>query len=239
MPSSLGAVTRSGQESAPDYIRGLSRKPLAMFADTGDSSNIGKIRDMGNIYASSPNLDGYLEDIACAIEIVSKRSKRIVTVGGDDSVSYGVVDGLKRVYEDIALVHYDAHTDTYGDEECIDHGNWVLFAHEELEIPVLQKGCRTTVNLMPYQDEIENRPIFISIDMDVIDPSFAPGVSCPVPLGMTPKNLLKDIYKVCESSRVVGISLNEVNVDRDINGITGLLANSILLRAITTLNEYK
>lgn len=237
-PSALGAVTRSGQDFAPDYIRSFSEKPLPIFADTGESAEVGKVRDLGNLHPSTACLDEYLEDVAWAVNIVARRSKCVVALGGDDSISYGVADGLFQSHGELSLIHYDAHTDTYGTEESIDHGNWISFVRE-LGVTVTQRGCRTNVASLPYQDSIENRPVFLSIDMDVIDPAFAPGVSCPAPFGMMPHQLMSEIDEVCRSSQIVGIAINEVNVDRDVNGVTGLLAHTIIWKTMSKIHTQR
>lgn len=240
LPSALGGITRSGQDSAPDYIRGFSAAPLSMFADSGESTYVGKLRDMGNLYYSTCDLDSYLEGVAEVIAIVSKRAKCVVAIGGDDSVSYGVLDGLTRTHGHVAIAHYDAHTDTYAEEETVDHGNWVAFARDNLDVSIHQIGCRTSADVLPYRDDIENKKVFISIDMDVVDPAFAPGVSCPAPFGMTPLELLEDIYcVVMQSEQVVGIALNEVNADRDVNGMTGSLASALLWRVMAKIHAHR
>lgn len=240
LPTALGGITRSGQDSAPDYIRSFSSRPLSMFADSGDDTSVGKLRDMGNLYYATCDLDSYLDGVADIIAVVSRRARCVVVIGGDDSMSYAVADGLTRVHGHVAIAHYDAHTDTYGEEKTVDHANWVSFARGKLDVSIRQVGCRTSVDTLPYLDSIKNKNVFLSIDMDVVDPAFAPGVSCPVPMGMTPHELLADIYQtVEESSSIVGIALNEVNVDRDVNGATGLLAHSILWRTMSKIHAYR
>jgi len=81
--------------------------------------------------------------------------------------------------------------------------------------------------------------IYLSIDIDVVDPGMAPGTGTPEPGGMTSRELLEAVRRICFELPVVGIDIVEVCPPYDSADITALLANRVVLEAITSIAKRK
>lgn len=235
-PSDIGGTTRGGQATGPQHVRTWSVPGAGFYPDTGDMTTISRICDCGDLHPDTRDLESYLEDVRNAVSSIARNTKLLLALCGDDSITYGVGMGLHDVYPELAVVHYDAHVDMYGeDDESIDHANWVGYLKGETNVPILQRGCRAPTEYEPLSDDIEDRPLLIAIDIDVIDPAYAPGVSCPYPLGVEPQELLEDVFELVWKNQVVGISVSEVNADRDVRNMTGMLVPAIINRILSRI----
>ncbi len=233
--SALGGTTASGQEHGSNHIRNYSQDISGMFLSSVSKKCSKKtIVDCGDLEPSTRNLNEYLKNIETEVNSISKNTRCVITLGGDDSVSYGVARGLLKIYPDLAILHFDAHSDKYGKSgEPLDHSNWVMWLEKKTRIPIRQIGVRAVTHNLPSNKDIRDRPLFISIDMDVIDPAFAQGVACPVPFGMYPRELMTTINQfLSESKCLVGIGITEIAPKNDLNHQTADLANSILEQII-------
>ena len=228
--SDLGATTRSGQSSGPSLVRRNANISSWIYPRNRFS---GLICDTGNVVPSSRNIDEYLEDVAWHVADTAKNTKCVLAIGGDDSVNYGVVKGLIEHHGPISMLHYDAHVDMYGDaDESIDHSNWVRHIKKDSDVKIRQFGTRAPSNEYPLDDELGSRPLLISIDMDVLDPSYAPGVACPCPFGISPTELINDALLMSSGMKIVGISVSEIVPARDLNFHTSILASEIVSRIL-------
>jgi agmatinase len=168
-------------------------------------------------------------------------------LGGDHSITYPLVKAAKRKYDRINLLHLDAHPDLYEEFEGNRFSHACPFARimeENLVGELLQVGIRT---LVPHQREqarrfgvriIEARqfssksicdlsgPLYISLDMDVFDPAFAPGVSHYEPGGLSSREVLNFIQQI--NVPIIGADLVEYNPTRDPSGITAMLAGKLM-----------
>lgn len=240
LPSDIGGITASGQAEAPRYLRYLSDNSDGIFPNTKKSSSIKNIVDCGDIYVGPIDIEEYISTAIPIITRVARNTNCLIAVGGDDSVSYAVGAGLYNAHGDISLIHYDAHTDTYGQsKDTITHGNWVWHLKNDYGIPVQQYGCRSVSDIGPICDRIQvGSKVFLSIDIDVVDPAFAPGVACPSSFGMTSRELLAGLESVINMYTVVGIAINEMVVTKDINSQTGILVKDIIVRLMAYMQEH-
>lgn len=197
-PSDLGASTAGGQ------ARGVA----AVFA-ASDADRTGYTACCGAVEPSVRDNDRYVgSDVHLAVQDASEATGCVVAVGGDDSITYGVVTGLLNQYPNLGVLHYDAHSDLM-DGYTLDHSNWVTFTRRS-NIPVQQWGQRVMGDTPSVHDDIDGRPVLVAIDMDVVDPAYAPGVAVPYPFGCTPSELFDRISNDIAGRRVVGISLTEI-----------------------------
>ncbi len=168
---------------------------------------------------------------------------KVLSLGGDHSVSYPIVKEHARAYRGLNVLQLDAHPDTYDEFEgsrCSHACPFARIMEEGLGVRLVQMGIRT---LNPHQREqarrfgivaVEmkdwmpgkmprlNAPLYVSIDMDVFDPAFAPGVSHHEPGGMSARDVLRTLHGL--SVPVVGADIVELNPTRDPNGMTAMLA---------------
>ncbi len=177
----------------------------------------------------------------------------LISMGGDHSVSYPLIKAHAAKHGPVALVQIDAHSDTWAeDEKRIDHGTMFYHAINEGFIDSahsVQIGIRTlnssdhgcTVldanwvhsnGIMAVVDKVrevvKDKPVYLSFDIDGLDPAFAPGTGTPVSGGLSTwqgQTLIRNLVDI----DVVGMDLVEVAPAYDHSGITALAAASLLL----------
>ena len=171
----------------------------------------------------------------------------LLTLGGDHSITYPVVKAVAQGHSAIDILHFDAHADIYDEFEGDKYSHACPFARileEKLTENITQVGIRT---LNTHQKEqaikfnvdiremrnlktddliIFKNPLYISLDMDVFDPAFAPGVSHHEPGGLTSRQVIDIIQQI--KSPIIGADIVEYNPRRDNNDITGALAAKLL-----------
>lgn len=168
---------------------------------------------------------------------------QLISIGGDHSISFPVIEAHAKKYPKLHVLHLDAHADLYEDFEGNPYSHASPFARlveRNLLGSLTQVGIRT---LNTHQREQANKfdvkiiemkdhnlefleqlkgPLYISLDLDVLDPAFAPGISHHEPGGMSPRQLL-DIIQALDVE-VIGADIVELNPNRDINNATAMVA---------------
>lgn len=189
----------------------------------------------------------YFDDIFNITSHHIKNGKRVVTLGGDHSITYPIIAAHAKKYDQIEILQIDAHTDLYQDFEGDPHSHACPFARimeNKLAARLIQVGIRC---LTPHQKEqvkkykVEvlemkdysllkipkiQKPLYISLDIDAIDPAFAPGVSHYEPGGLSTRQVLEIIHSI--EAPIIGADIVEYNPKRDPLGITGALAAKLL-----------
>jgi arginase len=187
------------------------------------------------------------EEIESAISRVLAQGRRPLVLGGDHSVTYPVLRAMNRTHQSLTILHLDAHPDLYQEFEGDRFSHACPFARimeEGLAGRLVSVGIRT---LNPEQrrqarrygvELVEMRswdagarprvdgPVYLSIDMDVLDPAFAPGVSHREPGGLSVRDVLSTVQQV--GGAVVGADLVEYNPRQDVAGITAVVAAKIV-----------
>jgi agmatinase len=262
-----GASQRGGSRSAPDALR---RAGGSLFSAAGGGGMYDPVRgrrvfrdvrlaDIGNFTDTVQTRNGdmfdRLEEFAAAC---SERGKLSVAIGGDHSISFGLVAGHLRNHPQLGIIHIDAHSDYLepmrGDwRQSLHHGNVMSWLAGRRGIATIaQFGIRQLTEEDPVPSDIvlvwpgssalklptgivahvldRSIPWYLSIDVDVLDPAFLPSTGTPLPGGLTPSELFDLLELVCEGRRVVGIDLVEL-IPSD-SGHSSLLAAEVLLRAV-------
>ncbi|MGA8428719.1 MAG: agmatinase [Candidatus Sulfotelmatobacter sp.] len=205
------------------------------FADAGDLSLSG--------------VDGVaaFQEIEREIESLLDNGQRPVSLGGDHSITYPIMRAFGRRYPQLTIFHFDAHPDLYDEYEGSRVSHACPFARimeEKLATRLVQVGIRTMIRhqreqaekfgvelvemrSLPAYDRLKAKgPVYISFDMDVLDPAFAPGVSHWEPGGMSVREAISHLHAI--EGEIVGADLVEYNPVRDRNGITATVAAKIL-----------
>jgi len=203
------------------------------FEDAGD------LQDM-----EAPDVFGRIE---VAVAKIVEEKKRPVSLGGDHSITYPILRALGKRIPGITLVHFDAHPDLYANYEENPHSHASPFARiceEKLVERLIQIGIRTLNAQQKGQAEkygvemFEMRnlpdlakldvagPIYISFDLDVLEPGLAPGISHWEPGGLTTREALHYIQAL--PAPIVGADVVEFNPLRDRSGLTATVAAKIL-----------
>ncbi len=246
---------RKGTSEAPHKIREISS-----IRDTykrGDDISLGlplggitkKVYDYGNIERSQ---------IGDVIDKIVSSSKIPISIGGDHSMTVEIIKSVSKKYGQLSLVYFDAHPDFissingyYGSVfydvlPYIDTKTSIqigIRTPEKEEIDNIKKyNLQVITPFDIIQDGMQKitkkildttgKNVYISLDMDAIDPAFAPGVSVPVPLGLTNIDvtfLLKSIAK----KGICGFDMMEVCPNYDIRDRTSHLASRIISETIS------
>jgi len=221
-----------------------------------------KLADVGDIAYIPAKIDDMLEKLRAHATNVLNFGKIMLTLGGDHLVTLPLLRAYANKYGKIALIHFDSHTDT-DDDGGFNHGTMFHHAwHEGLVDPAhsIQVGIRTWYNDQshPYKvldagwcneqkaEEIAaqiikmvgDAPAYISLDIDVLDPAYAPGTGTPVPGGFTTDLLLKIIRNLVPL-QLVGMDIVEVAPQYDSGEITSLAAAAMGLEFLCVLAEQK
>ncbi len=236
-----------GTAAAPALIRkALHSDAWNQWTETGvDIGRHGLLEDAGDLRdMAAPDAFARIE--AAIAKIVADK-KRPVSLGGDHSVTYPILRTLGKRIPGITLVHFDAHPDLYANYEQNPHSHASPFARiceEKLVQRLIQIGIRT-LNAHQRQQaekydveifEMKNLPnlaklnlagpIYVSFDMDVLEPGLAPGVSHWEPGGLTTREALRFIQAL--PWPIVGADVVEFNPARDRSGMTAMVAAKIL-----------
>jgi len=186
------------------------------------------------------------ESFAAIEQTVAKllgKGCRVITLGGDHSITYPIVRAHAKFHDKLDVLHFDAHPDLYDELEGNRYSHATPFARIMEEGAVnrlVQVGIRTMtphlrdqaakfgVEVMEMKDwhwetkiDLES-DIYLTLDLDCLDPAFAPGVSHHEPGGLTTRELLHIIHGI--RGRIVGADIVELNPDRDWMGMTAMVA---------------
>lgn len=249
-----------GAAAAPGAIREALFCPSTNLAaeDGFDLGVPGAWRDLGDLDLGG-NLDP--EAVAAAVSAVAERGARLVCLGGDHSVTYpalrGHADGLRTrspARRGIDVLHLDAHNDLYDEFEGDRLSHACPFARaceDGLVARLVQVGIRGMTGHLRSQAErfgVEVigmpawdrgvRPAFegefyLSLDLDALDPAFAPGVSHPEPGGLSMREVV-GLIQTCPGI-LVGADIVELNPSRDRDGVTARAAAKLLKEILARL----
>jgi agmatinase len=243
-----------GAALAPARIReALSSGASNLCAENGlDLGAEPRWQDLGDLELSTGL--AALEEIESAVAALLGKGARVLALGGDHAISLAVIRAYARKFDHLNVLHLDAHPDLYDEYEGNRFSHACPFARimeEGLVGRLVQVGIRT---MNPHQraqaerlgvDVIEMRhwhpdlkleiegPVYLSLDMDVLDPAFAPGVSHYEPGGFSTRQLLQLIQTL--SVPVVGADLVEFNPVRDPAGITAMVAVKLLKEMVACM----
>ena len=166
-----------------------------------------------------------------------------IFLGGDHMVTYPIMAGLAEVHGPLNILHFDAHPDLYDDfgGDPLSHASpFARIMERGFATRLVQVGIRTLNGHCREQAErfgveivemrrfapdsvpIPSAPLYISIDMDALDPAFAPGVSHHEPGGLSVREILSVLHRI--ETPIIGADIVEYNPAGDINGMTAVVA---------------
>ncbi|XP_043847839.1 agmatinase, mitochondrial isoform X2 [Dromiciops gliroides] len=230
------------------------------------------VADIGDVSVNLYNLLDSCRLIREAYQKIAAASCIPLTLGGDHTITYPILQALAEKHGPVGLLHVDAHTDTadkaLGEKlchrtpfrRCIEEG--LLDCKRVVQIGI--RGPSTSMNpykynrdqgfrvvlaedcwlksLVPLMGEVRqqmgDKPIYISFDIDALDPAYAPGTGTPEIAGLTPSQAL-EIIRGCQGLNVVGCDLVEVSPMYDPSGNTALLAANLLFEMLCVLPKVK
>jgi len=217
-----------------------------LFTESGlDLEGPGALRDAGDLPVEDPEQTrGAIERGVSDILLAGERP---LLLGGDHSITYPALRGVHGVLGQVDVLHLDAHPDLYPEFQGDRFSHACPFARA-LEAglvsrlvqvgiraatpPQLQVAERHGVEMLPMRDwgkpagYFFDRPLYISLDLDVLDPAFAPGVAHPEPGGLSVREVIALLQRV--HGKVVAADLVEYNPDADRDGQTATVCVKLL-----------
>ena len=234
-----------GSAAAPPLIRQALHSPAGnQFTERG--ADLSQLADAGDLTLTDDAANARVM-IQAGIELSLKNGFAPIALGGDHSITYPIMRAIARVHPAVAILHIDAHGDLYNEFEGDRFSHACPFARimeEELCGQLVQVGIRT---LTPHQrdqisrfdvDTIEMQhfaggarprisgPVYLSIDLDGLDPAFAPGVSHREPGGLSVRDVLSMIHAL--DGPIVGADVVEFNPSQDLGNLTASVAAKIV-----------
>ena len=253
-PIDCATTFRSGARMGPNAIRQAS---LMLTDGTHPKYSVrlsDYAQDLGNMSLPTGNTHIMLAAIEC--HILDHSDKHLITLGGDHSITLGILRALYKKHKDIAVVHFDAHCDTWFDHfgEPHGHGTWLYNAIErkliqpkntisigirspsdEISRNYLEKSGGTTVTASRamkwspaamaeiIKTKVQDKPAYLSFDIDCLDPAFAPGTGTPEIGGLT-TSWVRELLDLLDDIHWIGMDCVEVSPPYDHSEITALAA---------------
>ena len=254
---------RRGTSRAPDTIR-LASNELEFFKREGKiiptspmrgSLSDKKILDLGNVER---------EKLPKLILHVISHGKLPIIIGGDHSITTIALRQIGKMLGKISVFYFDAHPDFvsstnnyYGSvmtdsAEFIDFRNSMLIGTRAAEAEELDNAAKVGLEVITPLELAEvgvlklawrladerRQKRYVSIDLDCLDPAFAPGVSVPCPGGLSSTELLYLVKRTVQSG-IIAMDIVELSPDFDLNNITAYLAARIISESIASLNKQQ
>jgi arginase len=238
------------------YLRGAGEAPAkireALRCDASNSwTELGVDLGPTGIYEDAGDLAFAEKDAFSAIKAgvggLIEQGKRPVCLGGDHSITYPIVKAFARRYPELTIFHFDAHPDLYEEFEGNRLSHACPFARimeAGLAKRLVQVGIRTInrhqreqakrfgvevveMRALPAYEELKVMgPVYITFDMDVLDPAFAPGISHREPGGMSVREAIAHLHAI--EGEIVGADVVEYNPMQDLAGMTATVAAKIV-----------
>lgn len=190
---------------------------------------------------------GQIEERAAAI---LEAGKRPFLLGGEHLVTLGAFRAAFRKYPDIHILHFDAHADLRDDylgvslsHACVMRRCWELVGNGRIFQFGIRSGDREEFSwgrthvrtnrfnfdtLEEVVEQLQGKPVYFTLDLDVLDPSVFPGTGTPEPGGVSFEELRKAATLVCSKLRIVGCDVNELSPHYDQSGVSTIVACKIV-----------
>jgi agmatinase len=249
VPYDAGSSYQRGAAGAPVLIReALWSEAGNTWTESGIDLKDGRLDDEGDLWFTDrePGTDARAR-IEDAVGSIVDSGRRPLLLGGDHSITYPALRGVRRHHTKLAILHLDAHPDLYEEFQGDRSSHACPFARvmeEGLADRLVQVGVRTMTGHQRDQADrfgvevIDRRggregtllrfdmPVYLSVDLDVLDPGLAPGVSHREPGGLTVRQVLGIIHSV--EAPLAGADLVEFNPLNDLTGLSAAVSAKLV-----------
>lgn len=238
-----------GTSQGPQAIRNASTgEAMNSWTELGVSLRKDTVvTDLGDLDVSGTFWKVFQRIEEKVLEILDNSAVPLI-LGGDHSITYPIMKAFSRKYQFLDILHFDAHPDLYEELDGDRFSHACPFARimeEHLAQNVVQVGIRTInrhqketaekygvrmIEMKSFKDNLSlkfDNPLYISFDMDALDPAFAPGVSHHEAGGLSTRQVI-DILHIL-NAEIVGLDVVELNPSRDGLGITASAAVKIIM----------
>lgn len=262
IPFDAGVSYRPGARFGPSGIRAGSKllRPYHSFMDVFPWLDQ-QVVDAGDVAANPFDLLAAIESVETAARSLLKETDRIVTIGGDHTIALPLLRAVAQKHGPVALVHFDAHLDTWDTyfgapythgtpfRRAVEEGvldldvsshvgiRGPLYAASDLTddkalgfaivstAEVFRHGVDQAIDRV--RERVGNRPVYVSIDIDVLDPAHAPGTGTPEPGGLTTREL-QFILRGMAGLNIIGADVVEVAPAYDHAELTTVAAANVV-----------
>lgn len=252
VPFDSAVTNRPGTRLGPRAVRAASTQlaELNSFPFGFDPFDTLGVVDFGDCMLDPHSPQTIADAITDHARSILATDTAMLTIGGDHFVAYPLIKAHAEKHGPVALLQFDAHCDTWASSGPLDHGTMFLTAVNEGLIDVehsIQVGLRThndidvgmqvldarwfhrngiDPTLEAIRARVGDRPVYLSFDIDVLDPAFAPGTGTPVSGGLATWQALELIRGLGEVN-MVGMDLVEVSPAYDHAEITAIAAATV------------
>ena len=269
VPFDSGVSYRPGARFGPSHVRASSKllRPYNPVLDV-EPFAVQQVADAGDLACNPFDIPEALQQIDAGARATLESSSKLLTIGGDHTIALPLLRVMHEMHGPIAVVHFDAHLDTwdtyfgapvthgtpfrraseeglidqtgsmhvgirgplYGPQDLADDqvlGFQVVGSHEMDDM-----GWRGVVERI--RARVGSRPTYVSLDIDVLDPAFAPGTGTPEAGGLTSRELL-NILRAFSRLNLVGADIVEVSPAYDHAEITGIAASHAAYELISAM----
>ncbi|MCI9886880.1 agmatinase [Micrococcales bacterium 31B] len=269
VPYDAGVSYRSGARFGPAHVRASSRllRPYNQATDVFPFATQ-QVADCGDLGVNPFNIDEAIATIEKAADDLRADGAKLLTIGGDHTIALPMLRSLARDHGKIAVLHFDAHLDTWDTyfgapythgtpfrraseeglldlERCMHIGiRGPLYGKQDLEDDAVLgfqivrsddyqfKGIAHVIEKM--RTRLGDAPVYVSVDIDVLDPAHAPGTGTPEAGGVTSRELLNSIRGLT-GLNIVGAEIVEVAPAYDHAELTGLAAAQVGYEILSVL----
>lgn len=269
IPFDSGVSYRPGARFGPAAIREASRllRPYNPGLDVSPFAEV-QVADGGDIAVNPFAIKEAIAMVEASASELLSQGTRLVTLGGDHTIALPLLRAVHRVHGPVALLHFDAHLDTWDtyfgepythgtpfrraveegilDTEALTHVGirGPLYGKKDLEddrrfgfgivtaADVMRRGVDEIADMV--RQRIGNRPLYVSVDIDVLDPAHAPGTGTPEAGGLTSRELL-ELLRGLASCNLVGADVVEVSPAYDHAQITATAAAHVAYDLVSLL----
>ncbi len=216
--------------------------------------------DIGDLEIPMGDVEKALLKIEQTSRKIIQDGKKVVTVGGEHLITYPLVKVHQEAFPDLHLIHFDAHTDLRDEflGRKLSHATVLRRCYDLLgPNKIFQFGIRSgeknefewakkskisirkfdLFGLEKVVEKLKDKPVYVTIDLDVLDPAYFPGTGTPEPGGISYKELLEGILKLRDLNCLVGIDMVELAPHYDSSGVSTAVACKTLRELILLLHQ--
>jgi len=269
IPFDAGVSYRPGARFGPAHVRESSRllRPYNPAVGVSPFARL-QVVDAGDVTVNPFSIEEAITQVERGADALSERAGRLLALGGDHTIALPLLRSVARRHGPVAVVHFDAHLDTWDTYfgAAYTHGTPFRRASEEGLIDrsgSMHVGIRgplydaadltddaglgfTIVHAVEIEDlgsrgvvermraRVQQRPVYVSVDIDVLDPAFAPGTGTPESGGLLSRELLA-ILRSFSGMNLVGADIVEVAPAYDHAEITGIAASHVAFELLSSM----
>jgi agmatinase len=267
IPFDVTSTYRTGARFGPNAIRQASLNIETYSFRTGiDIENL-RLHDLGDLHIST-DTEKTLERISLVVKDVLQAGKMPIAIGGEHTITLGMMKGLAEKAQKTALISFDAHLDLRNEYMGLrlSHTTFMRRINEQIKpAKIIEVGTRavckeelayakkagieffTTQQIRKkgseqvtkqLKDELAKfKSLYLSVDMDVLDPAFVPAVQNPEAEGLETHTLMDMLCSLCDK-RVAGFDVVEVAPNYD-QGITAIQAAKVIFEVLCCLKKAR